>query len=259
MRKRHVLLGLLPFALPVQAMTLSGLSVGYDYTDYSAGYGTRNVAQAEVKSRFSNGAAVAGLAKGYRDYGQGDSYHGTRGRATVWYDWSPVISTRTGFSVADNSPVFVRREIFSDVNLKPVKGAVLTLGGRHAQYYAGTEVNGWSAGGTLYHGPVILNYRYTGYETAGAGNSHSHLVSARLKDSAGRGYTQLYAGTGTGAYTYDWSPVVRNGKLHSLSLKRAQPLTERLSLDLVVAKQWFDTPVSSYSGINGQVAVAWSW
>ncbi|EDN7163202.1 YaiO family outer membrane beta-barrel protein [Salmonella enterica] len=257
--KKTLLLAILSAVTPVHSMSLDELALGYDYTDYSGGYGKRNVSQMGIKSLFNQGAMVASLAQGYRDYGHGDSFHGSHGKTTVWYDWNSVLSTRTGLSMGDNSPVFVRREIFSDFNLKPVKGAVLTLGGRHAQYYAGAEVNGWSVGGSLYHGPLILNYRYTGYNTSGVGSSYSHLVSARLKDRSGRGYTQLYVGTGTGAYTYDWSPVVKNGKLHSISLKRSQPLTDKISLDLVLAKQWFDTPVGSYNGINGQLGVVWAW
>lgn len=259
MKKGCLLLLALPVALPVQGMTLDGLTVGYDHTDYSAGYGKKHIVSAELKSVFDRGAAVMSMARGYRDYDHGESFQGTRGRATVWYDWSPLLSTRTGLSLGDNSPVFVRREVLNDFNLKLLKGTMLTVGGRHASYFHNTEVNAFSAGGSWYPGPVILAYRYTTYDTVGAGGSYSHLASVRLRDSQGPGYTQLFASTGTGAYTYDWSPTVRSGKLHSLSLKRVQPLTENVSLNLIAGKQWFETPVASYSGLNGQLAVTWRW
>ncbi|RDA61927.1 YaiO family outer membrane beta-barrel protein [Hafnia paralvei] len=199
------------------------------------------------------------VSRGARDFGHGGSFHGARGRATVWYDWSPLLSTRTGLSLGDNGPVFVRREVLNDFNLKLLKGTVLTAGGRHASYWHNTEVNAFSAGGALYTGPVILAYRYTTYDTVGVGGSYSHLASIRLRDSQGLGYTQLFVSTGTGAYTYDWSPTVRNGKLYSFSLKRVQPLTPNVDLNLVAGKQWFETPATSYSGINGQLALTWRW
>lgn len=127
----------------------------------------------------------------------------------------------------------------------------------HSPLSASTEVNAWSGGGTLYAGPFISSYRYTRYHTVGAGESESHLLSVRLKDGKRKGYTQVFACTGTGAYTYDWTPETRHGKLHSLSVKRSQPLTERLRLDMVLGKQWFETPVSDYSGINIHSGVVW--
>ncbi|EDU9604349.1 YaiO family outer membrane beta-barrel protein [Salmonella enterica subsp. enterica] len=259
MKKGCLLLLAFPVILPAKGMTLDGLTVGYDHTGYSAGYGTKNIASAELKSVFDSGAAVINVSRGTRDYGNGGSFQGSHGRMTVWYDWSPMLSTRTVLSVGDNSPVFVRREVLNDFNLKLLKGTVLTVGGRHASYFHNTEVNSFSAGGNWYPGPVILAYRYTTYDTVGAGGSYSHLVSMRLRDSQGHGYTQLFASTGTGAYTYDWSPTVRSGKMQSLNLKRVQPLTANIDLTLVAGRQWFETPVSSYSGLNGQLALTWRW
>ncbi|EDZ3529582.1 YaiO family outer membrane beta-barrel protein [Salmonella enterica subsp. arizonae] len=259
MKKGCLLLLAIPVMQPAHGMTLDGLTLGYDHTGYSDGYGTKNAMFAELKSVFDRGAAVANMARGYRGYDHGESFQGTRGRVTVWYDWSPLLSTRSGLSLGDNSPVFVRREVLNDFNLKLVKGTLLTVGGRHASYFQNTEVNSFSAGGTWYIGPVILAYRYTTYDTVGMGGSYSHLASMRLLDSQGSGYTQLFASTGTGAYTYDWSPTVRSGKLYSISLKRVQPLTANVDLNLVTGKQWFETPMSSYSGLNGQLAVTWRW
>ncbi|EBY9583087.1 YaiO family outer membrane beta-barrel protein, partial [Salmonella enterica subsp. enterica serovar Newport] len=161
MKKGCLLLLAIPVMQPAHGMTLDGLTLGYDHTGYSDGYGTKNVVFAELKSVFDRGAAVANVARGYRGYDHGESFQGTRGRVTVWYDWSPLLSTRSGLSLGDNSPVFVRREVLNDFNLKLVKGTLLTVGGRHASYFHNTEVNSFSAGGTWYIGPVILAYRYT--------------------------------------------------------------------------------------------------
>lgn len=257
MKKILTLPGLVLLAIPVAGMATESLSVSYDYTNYSADHGVKNIIFADLKHKLDHGAIVLGISQGNRDYGNGEDFDGTRGRASLWYDWTPVLSTRSGISLGTNSPVFVRRELLNDFNLKLVKNTVLTLGGRHAQYYNNTEVNAWSAGGAFYTGPLITTYRYTRYDTVGAGNSESHLLSIRLRDMQGNGYTQIFASTGTGAYTYDWTPETRNGKLHSLSLKRLQPFTEEISLVMVFGKQWFDTPVKSYSGINGMLGIEW--
>ncbi|EMY6763699.1 YaiO family outer membrane beta-barrel protein [Salmonella enterica] len=249
--------GLVLLSSPVIAATTGNLTVGYDYTNYSHNHGTKNILFADLTHKLDNGAVVLGVSQGRRDYGNSDKFDGTRGRGTIWYDWTPLLSSRSSISVGNNSPVFVRREFLNDFNLKFVKNTVLTLGARHAQYYNNTEVNSLSAGGAFYIGPLITTYRYTCYDTVGTGNSESHLLSLRLRDVQGGGYTQLFASTGTGAYTYDWTPETRNGKLHNLSVKRVQPLTEYVSLVVVLGKQWFDTPVKNYSGVNGLVGVEW--
>lgn len=257
-----MIIRLLPLAIlistsPALAFSMESLTTGYNYTDYSAGHGTRNSIFADLKTKIDNGAVVIGIEQGKRDYGQGESFDAFRGKASVWYNWNDVLATRSSISLGENSPVFVRREILNDFNLKLVKNMVLTLGGRHAQYYGNTEVNSWSAGGSIYSGPLITTYRYTRYDTVGVDNSYSHLLTVRLKDNYGKGSTQFWASTGTGAYTYDWTPETRKGKLHSLSLKRIQPLTEQFAFGLVLGKQWFDTPTSNYSGLQGIISLEW--
>lgn len=173
------------FFLPCMILTLPAyaageVSAGYEYTDYSSQYGKRNVAFIEAVNRLENNGAVAlNVAHGKREYNGGVSFEGTRGRGTLWYNWTPAISTRSGLSVADNSPVFAQREVFGDINVKVLKPVVLTLGGKHSEYYGNTEVNSWSVGGSVYTRSLITSYRYSHYYTVGSGDSDSHLLSLK--------------------------------------------------------------------------------
>ncbi len=64
-------------------------------------------------------------------------------------------------------------------------------------------------------GPVITSYRYTHYDSSDAGGSYSNMISVRLNDPRGTGYTQLWLSRGTGAYTYDWTPETRYGSMRA--------------------------------------------
>ncbi len=108
----------------------------------------------------------------------------------------------------------------------------------------------WQGGISLYTGPVISSYRYTHYDSSDAGGSYSNMISVRLNDPRGTGYTQLWLSRGTGAYTYDWTPETRYGSMKSVSLQRIQPLTEQLNLGLTAGKVWYDTPTDDYNGLQ---------
>ncbi|HAX5097621.1 TPA: YaiO family outer membrane beta-barrel protein [Escherichia coli] len=235
------------------------VQIWHEYTDYSGGYGKRNVTNMELNNKVYNGALIAGFATGERRFDNGKSFHGNKGKVTLYYNWLPSFYTRTGVSFADDSPVFARREVFNDLNFKIIKGGVFTVGGRHATYFEDNEVNSWNIGSSIYAGSLMLRYQYTRYYNAGPGQSYSHVASLRIKDEKGNGSTQLWFGGGTGAYTYDWMPESRAGKLYSLSLKRVQPLRKDLNINVSVGKQWFDTPVSSYSGVMGMFGLVYSF
>ncbi len=97
---------------------------------------------------------------------------------------------------------------------------------------------------------MISSYRYTHYDSSDAGGSYSNMISVRLNDPRGTGYTQLWLSRGTGAYTYDWTPETRYGSMKSVSLQRIQPLTEQLNLGLTAGKVWYDTPTDDYNGLQ---------
>ena len=97
---------------------------------------------------------------------------------------------------------------------------------------------------------MITSYRYTHYDSSDAGGSYSNMISVRLNDPRGTGYTQPWLSRGTGAYTYDWTPETRYGSMKSISLQRIQPLTEQLNLGLTAGKVWYDTPTDDYNGLQ---------
>jgi YaiO family outer membrane protein len=242
----------------IPAHAVGSFSAGYGYTDYSRGYGNKKISYAEMNQKLDKGALVLNAASGKRVYSN-ESYSGTRARGTLYYNWHPTLSTRSGLSWSTHSPVFVRREVFNDFNFKLIKRTVFTVGGRHASYYGDNRVNSWSAGGALYLGAAIATYRYTHYASSDSGNSYSHLLSLRVKDSAGQGYTQLWLGSGTARYAYDWRPDSQSGRMHSVSLKRFQPLTKDIALTLVAGRQWYNTPLRDYQGTFVEGGIVFQW
>ena len=107
--------------------------------------------------------------------------------------------------------------------------------------------------------PVITSYRYTHYDSSDAGGSYSNMISVRLNDPRGTGYTQLWLSRGTGAYTYDWTPETRYGSMKSVSLQRIQPLTEQLNLGLTAGKVWYDTPTDDFNGLQLAARLTWKF
>lgn len=85
------------------------------------------------------------------------------------------------------------------------------------------------------------------------------MVSIRLKDLHGRGYTQLWLSRGTGAYNYDWSPETLYGSMKSVSLQRIQPLADSLNLGLTVGKSWHYTPTRDYHGLQLSSNLSWKF
>ncbi|WP_033544811.1 YaiO family outer membrane beta-barrel protein, partial [Escherichia coli] len=234
---KHTLL--VPFffsALPAYA-GLTSITAGYDFTDYSGDHGNRNLAYAELVAKVENATLLFNLSQGRRDY-ETEHFNATRGQGAVWYKWNNWLTTRTGIAFADNTPVFARQDFRQDINLALLPKTLFTTGYRYTKYYDDVEVDAWQGGISLYTGPVITSYRYTHYDSSDAGGSYSNMISVRLNDPRGTGYTQLWLSRGTGAYTYDWTPETRYGSMKSISLQRIQPLTEQLNLGLTAGKVW---------------------
>lgn len=255
MRKQVFLMISIFSSLPAYAGVTS-ITTGYDFIDYSGNHGKRNIAYAEMVANIERSTLLLNISQGQRDYGT-ERFNATRAQSSVWYKWNNWLTTRTGIAFADNSPVFARQDFRQDINLRLLPKTVFTTGYRYTKYYDDAEVNAWQGGISLYVGQFIASYRYTHYDSSHTGGSYNNMVSLRLKDSRGDGYTQLWLSRGTGAYVYDWSPETLNGSMKNISLQRIQPLTEHLNLGLTAGKSLYDTPVSEYSGL--QLAAHLSW
>ncbi|EPD7929449.1 TPA: YaiO family outer membrane beta-barrel protein [Escherichia coli] len=258
MMKKILIASIILTSISASAKTSDvSLNAGYDYINYSGDHGKRNVSFIELRNKLENGNAVFNLSHGERDYGGGKSWDSVRARATVWYNWNKWLSSRTGLAVAENTPVFARKDFQQDVSLKILPDTIFTVGYRYANYFEDIDVNAWSGGIAWYVGPFITSWRYTHYDTQDAGGSYSHLLSVRMNDKDSSGYTQLWLGRGNGAYTYDWAPDTKKGTIKSVNLKRTQPLNEYITLGLSVGKQWYKTPVDKYHNLQGIVDITW--
>ncbi|GCP20229.1 outer membrane protein [Escherichia coli] len=257
MIKRTLLAAAIFSALPAYA-GLTSITAGYDFTDYSGDHGNRNLAYAELVAKVENATLLFNLSQGRRDY-ETEHFNATRGQGAVWYKWNNWLTTRTGIAFADNTPVFARQDFRQDINLALLPKTLFTTGYRYTKYYDDVEVDAWQGGVSLYTGPVITSYRYTHYDSSDAGGSYSNMISVRLNDPRGTGYTQLWLSRGTGAYTYDWTPETRYGSMKSVSLQRIQPLTEQLNLGLTAGKVWYDTPTDDFNGLQLAARLTWKF
>lgn len=240
-------------ALPANASpTIAQASV--ERTNYSGDFGNRLVGEFNLSHRWKDTTIVFDLARGTRDYADED-YSASRFGATVYHDWSERLYTETSVAVAGNSPVFARRRIKQDVNLKIGGGAVATLGVGHNRYFGGRDALTWSAGGSYYFGGGFATYRYTGYDVEQLGRTHGHLASVRLNDGRGEGFTQLWAGAGNSLHDFDFRPTVGKGDLRSVALRRVQPLVGKVALDVSIGRSWYDTGIDDYRGTTGRIGL----
>ena len=209
-------------------------------------------------AKVENATLLFNLSQGRRDY-ETEHFNATRGQGAVWYKWNNWLTTRTSIAFADNTPVFACQDFRQDISLALLPKTLFTTGYRYTKYYDDVEVDAWQGGISLYTGPVITSYRYTHYDSSDAGGSYSNMISVRLNDPRGTGYTQLWLSRGTGAYTYDWTPETRYGSMKSISLQRIQPLTEQLNLGLTAGKVWYDTPTDDYNGLQLAAHLTWKF
>ncbi|AKC87101.1 YaiO family outer membrane beta-barrel protein [Pseudoxanthomonas suwonensis] len=235
------------------------LSVGFGRTDYSNGYGTRDLFTVEYVNRSGANTAVVQASAAERSYDDGDDFDGVALSGTLYRDWSPGISTRTSVAVASDDPVFVRRAVDQDVTFKPMARTTLTLGARYAEYYGDNHAGIAYLAGAYYFPRLMLRYRYSHYRLSGSGSSHGNLLMLRYRDRGGEGATQLWLGQGTSIREYDWSPIVQAGDFRSVTLRRVQPLAPGLALNALVEQAWYETPVGDYEGVTVGLGLAWKW
>jgi YaiO family outer membrane protein len=234
-------------------------TMAIEHIDYSNGHGQRNIASVETSGSFGATTLVLRVEAGKRDYGEDVDFSGSRFHATAYHDWHPKLSTRTSAMLSTNDPVFVNRDIAHDFNLKIIPNTVLTIGGRHSEYYGGVDAAAWSAGASYYVSRLTVTYRYTGYHLSSGGDGHGNLLSFRLKDATGDGSTQLWLGRGTSVHAYEWLSELQDGKVKGASIRRVQPLTKKVSLDLSMGKTWYETPNDKFEGLSARIGVTISW
>lgn len=238
--------------------TLFSTNVGGDYTSFTAGKGSRRIVTAGVTRDFGSTTLVLGAAQGERDFGPGKgSRFGVQASALLSHDWNSRITSVTSLSAASNSPVFGRFQVQQDVDLKVAAGTIFRVGGRYTNYYQGQEVRAGHVGVTQYFAGGLVSYRLSAFDSENKGRTTAHLVSLQLKDPRGSGRTQIWAGTGSSLHDLEWMPDVADGRAHSLSLKRSQPLGGGIGLSLSVGRTWYDRPLGEYQGTKFGIGLSY--
>jgi YaiO family outer membrane protein len=244
-------------SLPVAALLLASsaasaqansLDTEIEYTAYSDGMGQRTAGSAWMNFDLGKSTLVAKGSVGERDIG-GESFDGIEGELTLYHDWNDVLSTRTSASLSSDDVVFVKRAIEQDFNLRLLPKTVILAGVKLIKYDNDVDALVISSGGTRYFKRGFVSYRYNHYDLDDRPNTHSHLVSARLNDRAGGGFTQVWIGRGTSLQEFDFAATARRGHSTGVSLRRVQPLTDKVKLNLIMGGTWFDTEFSDYTGI----------
>ena len=196
-------------------------------------------------------------SRGKRTF-ESDSSSAFRVSGTVYRDWTDRIYTRSNVAVSSNKPVYATREIATDLNFKLLPNAVLTMGGKHARYYDNKDALSWSAGGSLYFGGGFATYRYSSYDVDNLGKSHGHLATFRLKDGSGAASTQLWLGSGSSLHEEEMLPSGRTGTFRSIALKRVQPVSGPLSLNVSLGRAWYETATTDYQSTKASVGLSFS-
>lgn len=235
-------------AAPVLA-TETSYSVTGDYTDFSKDFGSLAIGTAEANMDFGEMAVVVELSTGTRKF-QSDSFSATQVSGSVYHDWMDRFSTRSTASISSNEGVFARHKFIQEFNFKVAQNVLLTGGARYSKYASGTNVKSLSAAGTYYFKPGFVTYRFTRYDTSGLGNSSAHLFTLRLKDPGGIGSTQVWLGQGSTLQQQDFVVLGRLGKYRSVDVRRVQPITRRIALNVGVGRSWYDNPIRDYAGTN---------
>ena len=169
--------------------------------------------------------------------------------ATIYYDWSDKVSTRTAAFIAENEPVFANRDFAQDITLKVADKTTATLGGRWARYFGGQEVTFLSAGARRYFKGGSVAYRLSHVDPQGRDTFLAHLLNVTLNDRRGSGKTQLWLGTGEASL--DRAQIDDfDGQNRSALLQRTQPLTDALSLVASAGVSTYDRPGDDFTSIN---------
>lgn len=226
---------------------------------YTNGHGERDVLSAEYGHRFGATTWVVQAFGGSRDYQDGASFADAGLAGTFYRNWDTRFSTRSHVAFSKDEPVFANRRIDQAFSYKALNNLLLTAGLQHTGYSGGVESNAWYSSTAYYVDRVMFSYRYTRHRLSGIDDSYGQTLTVRLKDRQGAGSTQLWLGQGTSVQEYDWSPEVQRGDVKTIALRRVQPLSQNSALNLGLAKEWYDTPLSNHNGLTSKLGVTYRW
>lgn len=243
-------------AFPANAAT-DEVSGQVEYTDFTKGFGNREVGTVEYNKDLGETAIILSGSYGRREFSS-VTFEAARASATLYHDWSDRFYTRTSAAAATNDPVFATREVIQDLNFKIQPQTVLLAGGKYTRYFGGVDAISWTLGGTQYFKGGFVSYRYTGYDVEHVGNTHGHLVTLRVDDAKGPGNTQLWLGKGTSLHEQEFLPVISKGDVHSVAVKRIQPINSNLALELGLGHSWYDTGLAEYQGTTVRLGLSFS-
>lgn len=237
----------------------SWLTAELAHTNYTGGFGERDILAAEYGHKFGANTMVLKALGGSRNYDKGVSFNDAGLSGTFYRNWSDKLSTRTHLAFSKEEPVFANRIVDQEFSYKVLRSTLFSVGAQHAEYSGGVESNNVYASATHYFDRMMVRYRYTHYHLSGIDNSYGHMLTVRLKDRQGAGSTQLWLGQGTSIQEYDWSPSVQKGDQKSIALRRVQPVSQNTTLNLGLEQAWYDTPIADYKGLTGKVGVTYRW
>jgi YaiO family outer membrane protein len=243
-------------AIPAHAAT-DEVSGTIEYTDFTEGFGNREVGTVEYSKDLGETAIILSGSYGRREFSS-ETFEAGRASATLYHDWSDRFYTRTSVAAATNDPVFATREVIQDLNFKIQPQTVLLAGAKYTRYFGHVDAFSWTLGGTQYFKGGFVSYRYTGYDVENVGNTHGHLASLRVNDAKGAGNTQLWLGTGTSLHEQEFLPVISKGDVHSIALKRVQPINSNFALELGLGHSWYDTGLAEYQGTAVRLGLSFS-
>lgn len=243
-----------PVAVSAQAAT-DEVSGTVEYTDFTNGFGNREVATVEYNKDLGDTSFVLSGSYGRREFSSED-YKAARASATLYHDWSTRFYTRTSVAIASDRPVFATRELIQDFNFKVQRNTVLLAGAKYTRYFGNVDATSWTLGATQYFDGGFFSYRYTGYDVEHLGKTHGHLATVRVNDSKGSGRTQMWLGMGTSLHEQEFLPVLAKGRVDSFTLQRVQPLGSHLALKADLGHSWYKTAFTKYQGTTLRVGLS---
>ena len=170
--------------------------------------------------------------------------------ATIYQEWSDVVSSRTHVFVSENKPVFAHLDLAQDLTARIASHTTLTAGFRWAEYHGGNEVTFVSLGIRQYFKGGSVAYRVTRVNPDRQDAFYAHLINLTINDAHGRGKTQLWASTGAASLARAQFDENFAANDHAVMVQRTQPLSKDLALIALAGVSSYATPTGRYTGVN---------